>query len=345
MNDTPRVTVVVAACNAASTLEETLASVAAQTYRDFELIAVDDGSTDATPVLLARYARAHVWMRWVRQDNTGSAAARMRAIGLARGQYVALLDADDVWLPEKLAAQMAIFDRNPSVALVFSDEREFSPEGDAPLTRFQQKPPARGQVLPRLFFGNFILNSTVVVRKDALLAAGGFDPAHRVHEGIDVWLKLAERHDFDYVDKVLVRYRVRPESLSRSNRLACQRRDLEIMDYWIARRPDLFPDGSLHIATRRAQIHERMGRTLLAQQDYAGARSAFRRAIALGACHPGLLVQALGAHLPLLAGLAFRARSLFRSRGAVPLAPVDNLADSGSTPAEPGIPSRQGESR
>jgi glycosyltransferase involved in cell wall biosynthesis len=314
-SSTPRVSVVIAAYNAADTLEATLASVAAQTCRDFELVVVDDGSTDTTPALLTRFVQTHAWARWIRQDNAGAAAARERAIAAARGAFIAFLDADDLWLPEKLAMQMALFDRNPSLALVFTDERDFSSAGDAPLSRFQQKPPARGRVLPQLFFGNFILNSSVVVRKDALLAVGGFDAAHRVHEGIDLWLRLAEHHDFDYVDAVLVRYRVRPESLSHADLLACQRRDLEIMDYWMARRPDLFPADSRRIRRRRAEVFARMGRTLLSRRDWAGARHAHRRAIVLGQRSPGVLMRAAAAHLPVLARLYGLAKTV---RGRLP---------------------------
>lgn len=303
MTSSPRVTIVIATYNAAGTLAETLASVAAQTYRDFELVVVDDGSVDDTPALLARHQAMWPWLRWMRQPNAGASAARMLAVGMARGEFIAFLDSDDLWLPDKLALQMAVFDRNPSVALVFTDERSFSADGNAPLTRFQQKPPARGRVLATLFFGNFILNSSVVVRKQALLAAGGLNPLHRVHEGVDLWLRVAEYHDLDYVNEVLVRYRVRPDSMSHGDLLACQQRDVEIMDYWTARRPDLFATDSPRIRDRRARIFERMGRTLLSRGDYPAARKAYRQAIRLGLRDPGLLLRATAAHLPPLAKL------------------------------------------
>lgn len=301
MTASPRVTVVIATYNAAGTLAETLASVAAQTYRDFELVVVDDGSVDDTSLLLARHEAMWPWLRWTRQSNAGASAARMLAVGMARGEFIAFLDSDDLWLPEKLALQMAVFDRNPSAALVFTDERSFSAGGDAALSRFQQKPPARGRVLATLFFGNFILNSSVVVRKQALLDAGGLNPLHRVHEGVDLWLRIAEHHDLDYVDEVLVRYRIRADSISHADLLACQQRDLEVMDYWIARRPDLFASDSPRIRERRARILERMGRTLLSRGDYPAARKAYRQAIGLGLRGPGLLLRAAAAHLPVLA--------------------------------------------
>lgn len=308
MTASPRVTIVIATYNAVDTVAETLASVAAQTYRDFELVVVDDGSVDDTPVLLARHQAVWPWLRWTRQPNAGASTARMQGVAMAHGEFIAFLDADDLWLPDKLALQMAVFDRRPSTALVFTDERDFSANGDAPLSRFQQKPPARGRVLTCLFFGNFILNSSVVVRKDALLAAGGLNPLHRVHEGIDLWLRIAEHHDLDYVDEVLVRYRLRADSVSHGNLLACQQRDLEIMDYWMARRPDLFPADSQRIRDRRARILERMGRTLMSRGDYPAAREAYRQAIRLGLHDPGVLLRATAAYVPPLARLVRRAK-------------------------------------
>ncbi len=310
MSSAPRVTIVIATYNAAKTLEETLASVAAQTCRDFELVVVDDGSTDDTPALLASHQATWPWMRWTRQANAGAAAARMQAVALARGSHIAFLDSDDLWLPDKLALQMELFDRNPATALVFTDERNFSSDGDAPLTRFQQKAPARGRVLERLFFGNFILNSSVVVRKDVFLAAGGFDTRQRVHEGIELWLRIAEHHDFDYVDKVLVRYRVRPDSVSHADALACQQRDLEIMDFWVARRPDLFPDNAPEVRIRRARVCARMGHTLLARRDWKGSRRAYRHAITLGERGPGVLMRAFAAHVPVVATLFWLVKGL-----------------------------------
>lgn len=298
MNEAPQVSVAIAAYNAASTLPETLQSVAAQTLRDFELVVVDDGSTDATPEILANHAARWPWMRWERQQNAGAAGARNRAIALARGEFIAFLDADDLWLPDKLAVQLDVFARNPAVACVFADEIDFLPDRDMPATLFQDKPPARGRILRQLFPGNFILTSTLVVRRAALLELGGFNVAHRVYEDLDLFLRLAERFEFDYTDRVLVRRRILPGSLMHGNALACQRRDLEIIDEWVMRCPDLFPDDSPHVRRRRASVYARMGYTLLVQHDFQGAQRAYRRTIALGQRSPGTLAHAAAAHFP-----------------------------------------------
>jgi glycosyltransferase involved in cell wall biosynthesis len=319
MDHAPRVSIVIAAFNAADTLEEALTSVAAQTYRDFELVVVDDGSTDATPVLLAKYAAMWPWMKWVRQDNAGVSVARNRAIEMARSEFIAFLDADDVWLPDKLALQVPLFDRNSATALVYTDMTDWPPDPALAPSLFRDKHPVRGRVLQRLLIGCFVLTSTVVVKKSAVQRIGGFVPGQRLFEDVDMFLRLAEYHDFDYVDKVLVRRLVRPESLSHRDPLANQLRDLEIFGDWVARRPDLFPEDAPEVRDHRAKVYMRMGRTLLSRHDWAGSRHAYRRAIALGQRSPGVLVRAAAAYLPALARLYWLAKAArgHISRGSV----------------------------
>jgi len=301
MSDVPHVSVVVAAYNAEVTIEEALASVAAQTYRDFELIVVDDGSTDATPDLLAQHAAMWPWMTWFRQENSGVATARNRAIERARGNLIAFQDADDIWLPEKLAEQVPLLDRNPATDLVFADSAFFPPDPASPGSLFQQKPPQRGRVLQRLLMGCFVLLGTVVVRKSAISEVGGFVDGQTPFSDVDLILRISEQHDFDYVDKILMHWRIRPESLSHRDPLANQIRDLEMFDHWVARRPDLFPPSAPEVRDHRAKVYARMGRTLLSRRDWKGSRRAYRHAIALGEHGRDVLARAAAAHVPALA--------------------------------------------
>lgn len=310
MNDIPHVSVIVAAYNAAETLDEALTSVADQTYRDFELIVADDGSTDATPELLAKYAAMWPWMTWFRQENAGVATARNRAIERARGELIAFQDADDIWLPGKLAEQVPLLDQNPATDLVFADSTFFPPDPISSGSLFQQKPPQRGRVLHKLLMGCFVLMGTVVVRKSAIIEAGGFVDGQTPFSDVDLILRVAEQHDFDYVDKVLMRWRVRPESLSHRDPLANQIRDLEMFDHWVARRPDLFPPNAPEVRDHRAKVYARMGRTLLARRDWKGSRRAYRRAIALGEHGRDVLARAFAAHVPALAMVFWFAKDL-----------------------------------
>lgn len=306
----PLVSIIVPAYNAAETLRDTLGSVAAQTFRDFELIAVDDGSVDATPAVLAGCARQWPWLKHVRQANAGVAAARNAAIAESRGRYVALLDADDIWKPDKLALQMAVFADKPEVAFVFADHVEVRDGVASPRSMFEQRAPARGWILPRLFMNSFIQTSTAVIRKDALLAVGGFNAAQRLNEDIDLWYRLAEVYPFDYVDKVLVERRLVSTSLMHTFPHECLARDFELIDYWVARRPDLFPEDSECVRRGRALTHARIGARHLFDRKFAAARRSYRTALAMGQRDPSTLVHALAAHVPPIAHAFWTLRAL-----------------------------------
>ncbi|HET9835684.1 MAG TPA: glycosyltransferase [Rhodanobacteraceae bacterium] len=319
----PVVSVVTPTYNAAATIAETVASVAAQSWREFEMIVVDDGSTDATPKLLAQLARRHPWISWCIQDNAGVAAARNTAIAMARGELIAFLDADDVWEPNKLALQIAAFERNPDVVFVYADERDFWPDRERSRTLFQQKQPARGKVLRALFErGNFILTSTAVVRKSALQAMNGFDPGRRINEDVDLWFRMAEQYEFDYVPQVLVRRRILAHSLMHSNTVNVWRSDLELIDRWVERRPDLFPPDSPWVRYRRALTWSRLANQLLHRRAFAESRHAFMQAMKYGRFDPRTLARGLAACAPATADLYWATKAAYprmlRGRGGTP---------------------------
>jgi glycosyltransferase involved in cell wall biosynthesis len=316
----PVVSVVTPTYNAAETIAETIASVAAQSWREFEMIVVDDGSTDDTPRLLARFARRHPWISWFIQANAGPGAARNAAIAMARGEFIAFLDADDLWAPNKLAMQIAAFERNPNAAFVYADERDFWPDRERRDTLFQQKRPARGNVLRALFErGNFILTSTAMVRKSALQAMNGFDPSRRINEDVDLWFRMAEQYEFDYVPQVLVRRRMLPQSLMHSNTINVWRSDLELIDRWVQRRPDLFPSDSPWVRYRRALTWSRLANQHLHRRAFSESRHAFVQALKHGRFDPRTLARGLAACVPLTADLYWATKDacLRTLRGAV----------------------------
>ncbi|HXS72800.1 MAG TPA: glycosyltransferase [Rhodanobacteraceae bacterium] len=306
----PVVSVVTPSYNAAATISDTIASVAAQTWREFELIVVDDGSSDHTPMLLAQHARRYPWISWCMQANAGAAAARQTAISLARGEFIAFLDADDVWAPNKLALQIAAFGRNPRAAFVYADARDFQSDRERPQTLFEQKRPARGNVLRALFErGNFILTSSAMVRKSVLREVDGFDLTRRINEDVDLWFRVAERHEFDYVPEVLVRRRLLPDSLMHSNPIEVWRSDLELIDRWVQRRPDLFPADSAWVRRRRALTWARLANEYLHRRAFADSRRACFNALKYGQCNPGTLVRGLGACAPPAANLFWNTKA------------------------------------
>ena len=209
----PRVTVVIPTYNAAAYLTDTLESVCGQTYTDFELLIVDDGSNDTT-LALARQFESRLSLRIIEQQNSGPAAARNNGVRAARGELVAFIDSDDLMLPQRLAAQVAMFEADPALGLVHTDLMTFDERGVIHATRRAFSNPCGGQVLGQLLIDNFITTSTVMAPRARLIEAGLFDEARRISEDFDLWLRMAERWSVGYVEQPMVKYRRRPGSLS-----------------------------------------------------------------------------------------------------------------------------------
>jgi glycosyltransferase involved in cell wall biosynthesis len=198
----PTVSVVVPTYNRARFLGAAVDSVRAQTYPCTEIVIVDDGSTDDTAQMVAKLGDG---IRYIAQANAGPAAARNRGIHVARGDLVAFLDTDDRWLPEKIARQVEILQREPRVALVGADMAIEDETGTVQVaSNFEHRglqsffaglggcpvPDA-----PRLLLKvNFINTSTVVARREVLQAMKGFDPRLRYGEDLELWLRIAARH-------------------------------------------------------------------------------------------------------------------------------------------------------
>lgn len=241
VSDLPLVSVVIPAYNAAATLPATLDSVLAQTYPRIEIIVVDDGSRDGTPDVLARYAPR---VRGVRQDNGGLAAARNAGLAAARGEFIALLDADDLCEPERIGAQAALLFGRPDIVLAGTEFSCFDDNGvlaerfarqyysrlgraaNGPVAFFAEAagvdvgpwlpPPSAarvdvpvlvGDVYRHLALGNFIHPPTVMFRRELLQRIGMFDRA--IPNCCDwEWLVRAARAGkFAFVDRPLLRYR------------------------------------------------------------------------------------------------------------------------------------------
>src|SRR5262245_26106317 len=180
---------------------------------DLEVLVVDDGSKDGT-VKAAEAFAGRFDLTVLRQANAGPAAARNNAIRRARGRYCAFLDADDIMLPGRLAAQAALLDSDPDVALVHTDLMTFDERGIIHRTRKVFSDPCGGAILDRLLLDNFITTSTVMAATARLIEVGLFGEHRRVSEDFELWLRMAARWKVGFVDQPLVQYRRRRGSLS-----------------------------------------------------------------------------------------------------------------------------------
>ena len=207
----PQVTVIIPAYNAGRTITAALQSVFAQTYRDFAVVVVDDGSTDDTGVRVAEWSDR---VTYVRQRNGGPGSARNEGLRHTRSPLVAFLDADDVWMPRKLERQVAYFARFPETGLLHSGTIVSSRPTETLLETLDTVPvDALGgppsNVYCDLFHGVLeIYTLTVMVRRDVLTELGGFDERRELHvEDWDLWLRIAARHPVGYLPSALAVHR------------------------------------------------------------------------------------------------------------------------------------------
>ena len=206
----PKVSVIIPTYQHADFVGEAINSVLAQAYTDYEIILVDDGSTDGTKQIAAAYGNQ---IRYIYQDNRGLSAARNTGIQASKGQYVSFLDADDVWLPNKLKLEVEFLDTHPSVKLVYSNYSYFGSRRGPKRTGFEGIPLSSGYGLKELFLNNPILPSAVLVRKSCFEKVGLFDESLVQCEDLDMWLRIAASFEIDYIDIPLAKYRLHDRNM------------------------------------------------------------------------------------------------------------------------------------
>ena len=206
----PAVSVIVPTYNRADLVTASLDSVAKQTFRDFEIIVVDDGSEDDTR---DRIDCRPEMIRYIWQENQGVAEARNRALRITHSEFVAFLDSDDLWQPTFLERAIARLREQPDAAMVYTDF--ISVDGKGQPIRGHRKNPHDGDVTQALFTSTFIHTSAVVIRADVVRDAGGFDGRLTHNEDYDLWLRLSLRHRFSLINEPLCLRRCHHESLSR----------------------------------------------------------------------------------------------------------------------------------
>lgn len=204
------VSVVIPAYNSAHVIGAAVESVLSQTLPPTEIIVVDDGSTDDTPVVLRSFGDR---VRYVRQENAGAAAARNHGIRFARGEWVAFLDSDDVWFPDKLARQMGVLERCPRLVWCAAN-LEFEQNGIRGVPRLSRRDrrELRASCCLRSYMrsaarGVRFQTCAMLIRRDVLLATGGFNGEIHAAEDFDLWYRIAARHPaIGYVQEPLWRY-------------------------------------------------------------------------------------------------------------------------------------------
>lgn len=272
--DSPLVSVVVATYNMARYLPQAVASILEQSYPNVEVIVVDDGSTDETPEVTARLA-TDARVRVHRQSNGGQASAKNKGIELSRGEYIGFLDADDVWLPQKLALQLPLFRDRPRVGVVYSEYECMDGEGK-PLPKGATNM-HRGSISGALLIENFVSFPTALVRRACLERCGVFDLTYGMGIDYDLWLRISANYEFDFVTEPTIRYRIWGGQMSKNYRKRYESA-IKIMQSFL----NAYPSAVAGATVREAWAHTYLGRgdsILWNEKDKRSARADYLRAI------------------------------------------------------------------
>jgi len=292
------VSVVIPTFNRAHLIAQTLDSLLAQTYANFEAIVVDDGSIDDTRAVVCAYSDPRI--QYFQKENGGLSSARNFGLERARGELIAFLDSDDLWLPWKLAAQLEIFRRLPEIGMICSDMSTFETLGTilderhlrtyyaahrrVDITKIcecrgtlgdltSDVPEAlrsaayyEGDIFRQMYIGNLVHPPTAIVRRSRLQRTGGFEPAVTGGgaEDYHFYFKITEQGPIAFIDAPTILYRVHQAQMSATGRLVESRADLRVITHWLARNPAAMPRSDRR--SRLAASHAWVG----SQELYAG---------------------------------------------------------------------------
>src|SRR5919106_3261019 len=223
MISTPKVSVVMPAYNAAVYLDEAVTSILNQTFREFEFIIINDGSTDDTASILDKYEKSDTRISVYHQENQGMIAALNRGCRLARGEYIARMDADDVSFRDRLEKQVEYIEKHPQIGILgtwICREKDGSMAGN-------WCPSTNSKILKwDNFFGVCVAHATVLMRRDVIERLNFYRPEAIDGEDGDLWLRASAITEFGNVPEVLYRVRVWPGSTSQL--LSQSRRDVHV---------------------------------------------------------------------------------------------------------------------
>ncbi|VXD25470.1 conserved hypothetical protein [Planktothrix serta PCC 8927] len=205
------ISVVIPAYNAEKTIQQTIDSILNQTFEDFEIIVINDGSTDSTLDIVSNIHDPRIQV--FSYPNSGASTSRNRGLAVATGEYIALLDADDLWTPDKLESQYQALQNHPQAAVAYSWTDYIDESGN--FLQSGKHPTFNGDVYPELLIQNFLENgSNPLIRREAFAEVGGFDESLLGGQDRDLYIRLAARYHFVLVPVVQVFYRMSTNSIS-----------------------------------------------------------------------------------------------------------------------------------
>lgn len=276
----PRVSIITPTYNRVHLIGEAVESVLAQTVSDWELLIVDDGSTDNTREVLAVY-QSDPRIHYLYQPNQGQSLARNAALAKARGEFIGFLDSDDIWYFDKLERQLAAFGAHPEVHIVHGDEATIDEQGRE-LSRENMRRYS-GWITPQLLTDNCVSITTALVRRECFDTLGGFDPKYGVADDYELWLRFSARYRFHYEPGLVAGYRVMAAQISSDKRRRFAANEQIIQDF-LARDGNCLSRAELRWGL--ARFYARKARYFAAVGERRTALGAIGRALGLAPLSP-----------------------------------------------------------
>lgn len=277
-----KVSAIIPTYNSAPYVCDAVDSLLAQTYPLDQIIVVDDGSVDDTAERLRRYGDkiTYIW-----QANAGPPAARNRGFRHVTGDFVALLDADDLWVPDKLARQLDYFKRRPQCGLVYSDMKTFDENGiiehSVKISRNLQLP--SGYIFPQMFDETLFQTSAVIMRKACVELVGDFDVSLRMGDDYEYFLRVTRHYEAGYVDEPLVLYRQHPDQGTRTWGKRLHEGfpwEFLVLRRILHRYPEVINElGRSRVQLRLAKTYFALAYACMLAKDHASARKLLLQAI------------------------------------------------------------------
>lgn len=212
MNNTPKVSVIMSVFNATPFLAESVSSILNQTYKNFEFIIINDGSTDKTSEILSRFSDPR--LKIIHQNNRGFTKSINYCLRLAKGKYIARMDADDISLPERLSRQISFLDSHPDIALCGTYAIAINESGQE-IGRYTYPPVNHSDILRLLFRHNPFIHPSVMFRKKVIDQIGPYNEKFPVAQDYELWSRLAPQFKTANLPEFLLRYRILKKSVTR----------------------------------------------------------------------------------------------------------------------------------
>lgn len=288
----PLVSVIIPTYNRSRYIAEAIRSVQAQTYQDVQIIVADDGSTDNTPDVVLAFGQGVTYLQLPHRGQ--AAATRNAGLRAAEGEYVAFLDSDDLFLPHKLALQLAAFEQRPEAGLVYSNGYFFRDDPQTPTGHaLDGLPTPTGNALADMLRGNFLTSPVVLVRRDCLDVVGVFDEGQEFFavEDYDLWLRIAVQFPFVYVPGDVAAIRRHRQSISRDV-ASLRSRALLVLAKLEAKHPELTSAQRAALTEGYARHHGAIAVTLLQQRQLLAGLGHVLRAARYSLRTPGLGTKA-----------------------------------------------------